>query len=60
MRGQVLQAQKRLEEALRDALSSREEINRRKRYGEELLARLRQLQVGSVQADVRYLATVVI
>lgn len=48
MRAQMLQAQRRLEGALRDALSSREEIHRRKQYGEELLARLRRLQVDDM------------
>lgn len=45
MRSQLLRTQRQLEEALHDALSSREEINRRKQYGEELLLRLRRLQV---------------
>lgn len=45
MKDQLLKAKRDLQVALRDALEAREEINRRKQHGEDLLARLRVLQV---------------
>lgn len=47
MRDQVMRAQRGLEEALREVLATREEVNRRKQHGEVLLARLGFLQVVS-------------
>lgn len=48
MQNQVLKAQRQLEQALRDALEAREEINRRRQHAEVLVARLRVLQVPTL------------
>lgn len=46
LRRQVALGEERLQEALNETLSLREEITQRKQHGEVLLARIRCLKVG--------------